>query len=237
MGSTRLPGKTLVEVEGKPLLQHLLERLRASEYLDKTVIATTDLPHDDSIENYCIANKVPCFRGSSDDVLERITEAYLAHGADTGVVVYGDGPLIDPEIIDQTIQVYQASDSFDFVGNDLITTYPGGMEVEVFSIDAICQARLLCTNKSIREHGTLFLRLNPNLFRIHNVEAEGALRRPDLSLEVDTEEDLMVFERVAKHLKDTESFSLHEIIRFVDINNLPTLNQHITSRWKQYRTK
>lgn len=235
MNSSRLPGKTLVEVDGRPLLGHLLDRLKSSKCIDKLVVATTDLSEDKPIEQYCQENAVACFRGSQNDVLERITCAYLSHGADVGVMVYGDGPMIDPEIIDKAIELYQSFRSFDFVGNDLITTFPAGMEVEVFSVDALCRSRSLCTENDIREHGTLFLRQHPDLFRIHNFEAEGTLRRPELFLEVDTQEDLEVFGQVVKHLKDIKSFSLDEIINFVDTNNLQELNENVPRRWKQYR--
>ena len=235
MGSSRLPGKTLIDVDGRPLLGHLLDRLRASESLDELVVATTDLSEDDSIERYCKEFGVACYRGSPNDVLERITCAYLSHGADVGVIVYGDGPMIDPLIIDQAVELYLTSGSFDFVGNDLLTTYPPGMEVEVVNIDALCRSESMCTDANVREHGTLFLRQHPDLFRIHNFEAEGGLRRPDVSLEVDTPEDLEVFDQVAKHLKTISSFSLDEIIKFVDAKNLSELNQHVPRRWKQYR--
>ena len=235
MASSRLPGKTLVEVDDRPLLGHLIDRINASKCLDQLVIATTVLPEDEPIEKYCKEHDVPCYRGSPNDVLERITCAYLSHGADVGVVVYGDGPMIDPMIIDQAVELYLTSGSFDFVGNDLLTTYPPGMEVEVVNIAALCRSESMCTDANVREHGTLFLRQHSDLFRIHNFEAEGVLRRPDLSLEVDTPEDLEVFDQVAKHLKTISSFALDKIIKFVDVKNLKELNQHIPRRWKQYR--
>jgi spore coat polysaccharide biosynthesis protein SpsF (cytidylyltransferase family) len=212
-----------------------MDRLTASKRLDVFVVATTDLVEDDPIEKYCKEFGIACYRGSPNDLLDRITCAYLSHGADVGVIVYGDGPMIDPLIIDQGIELYESFGSFDFVGNDLLTTFPAGMEVEVFSIDALCRSRSMCTDSNVREHGTLFLRQNPKLFRIHNFEAVGVLRRPDLSLEVDTPEDLEVFDQVAKHLNTISSFSLNEIIRFVDANNLKELNEHIPRRWKKYR--
>ena len=235
MGSLRLPGKTLLGIDGKPLIQHLLDRLSTCSRLDQTVIATTDLVEDDSVEKFCKNHGVACFRGSPTDVLSRITGACEAHDARVGVVVYGDGPLIDPQIIDYAIEQYVSLDSADFVGNDLVSSFPAGMEVEVFSMTALSRSNLLCKDENIREHGTLFLRQNPQLFRIESFEAKDQLRRPDLVLEVDTPEDLAVIGPIAKHMKAIDSYSLDEIIKFVDANSLQKLNEHIPRRWREFR--
>lgn len=235
MGSARLPGKTLINVNGEPLLGHLLKRLNICRRLDHIVIATTCLSEDDVIETYCRENSVTCFRGSPTDVLGRLTSAYEDAQATVGVVVYGDGPLIDPTIIDHAIQLFECSGVADFIGNDLKTTFPAGMEVEVFRIDSLVRSEILCTNDAIREHGTLFLRQNTDIFRVDNFEAFGNLRRPDLSLEVDTSEDLTVCDRIVSHLNAISSYSLTDIIDFVDAQDLSKLNQHIQRRWKEYR--
>ena len=235
MGSTRLPGKTLIDVNGEPLLKHLIKRLNTCRRLDHIVVATTCLSEDDVIETYCRENSVTCFRGSSTDVLGRLTAAYRETQAVVGVVVYGDGPLIDPTIIDHAVELFQLSGACDFVGNDLKTTFPAGMEVEVFRIDSLVRSEALCTDDSIREHGTLFLRQNKDMFRVSNFEAFGNLRRPDLSLEVDTWEDLKICDRIVGHLNAISSFSLTDIIDFVDAQNLSKLNQHVQRRWKEYR--
>ena len=235
MGSTRLPGKTLIDVNGEPLLRHLLKRLNNCHRLDHIVVATTCLSEDDVIETYCRENSVTCFRGSPTDVLGRLTSAYGEAQATVGVVVYGDGPLIDPTIIDHAVELFELSGEFDFVGNDLKTTFPAGMEVEVFRIDSLVRSEALCADDAIREHGTLFLRQNTDMFRVSNFEASGNLRRPDLSLEVDTWEDLKVCGRIVGHLNAISSFSLIDIIDFVDAQNLSKLNQHVQRRWKEYR--
>ena len=235
MGSTRLPGKTLIDVNGEPLLRHLLKRLNICRRLDHIVVATTCLSEDDVIETYCRENSVTCFRGSSTDVLGRLTSAYGETQAAVGVVVYGDGPLIDPTIIDHAVELFGLSGVCDFVGNDLKTTFPAGMEVEVFRIDSLVRSEALCTDDAIREHGTLFLRQNKDMFRVSNFEASGNLRRPDLSLEVDTWEDLKVCNRIVSHLNEISSFSLVDIINFVDAQNLNELNQHVQRRWKEFR--
>jgi len=236
MGSTRLPGKTLIKVDGRPLLEHLLDRLQVTERLDKIVVATSKLPEDDHIDNYCTQYGAACYRGSPNDVLDRIMCAFSAYNADVGVVVYGDCPIIDPAIIDQAIELFLSSGKLDFVGNDLVTTFPAGMEVEVFRVDALREADSLCKNEVIREHGTLCLRQNSGQFRLQNFEAQGFLRRPELCLEVDVEEDLIVVDKVIKHLKKIDSYSLERIIEYVDAEKIHSFNEHVHRRWKQYRS-
>ena len=150
--------------------------------------------------------------------------------------MFGDGPLVDPIIVDQAIDLYLAMPDYDFVGNDLKTTYPPGMEVEVFSIPALSESAELCKNSTIREHGTLYLRTNPDVFHLYNFEAEKSLQRPDLALEVDTFEDFQVIQKILEHFGDRVSFSLQEIIDFVDsAGDLAEVNKHIPRRWQQYR--
>jgi len=238
MESTRLPGKALRDVCGKPLLERLLDRLRLAKSVDHIVVATSIRPANDAIEAFCKSHGVECFRGSEDDVLGRLLGALTAARATTGVVVFGDGPLVDPASIDQLAGEYRrAAPPYHFVGNDLKTTYPPGMEVEVFSVAALAEADRNCTDPKIREHGTLYLRLNPGLYRLLNIEAPEPLRRPDLELEVDTEADLQVLEWVTAHFGSRTDFSLADIIRLLDGQpQLTAINRDIPRRWKEFRS-
>jgi spore coat polysaccharide biosynthesis protein SpsF len=235
MGSERLPGKSLIEIAGQPLMGHLIDRLQACHRLDGIVIATTDLAADDPIEEYAASRQVPCFRGAAEDVLDRITQASQSHEAKICVVVYGDGPLIDPQIIDGAVEMFIESESVDFLGNDLQSTFPSGMEVEVMSMQALAMSHSLCQDAATREHGTLFLRQHPNLFRVKNFEAQGYQRRPDLYLEVDEPVDLPVVESIARHLQKQGSYALDTIIELVDEQGLSRVNSHILRRWQQFR--
>ena len=235
MDSSRLPGKALIEVNGTPLLGYLLDRLSSCSSVDKLVVATTSLSEDDQIKDYCQERGVACYRGPVSDVLKRLTLTYVTEGADICVTAYGDGPLIDPAIVDQAVELYQCFGTFDFVGNDLKTTFPPGMEVEVFSIDSLRRAEEMCNDIEVREHGTLFLRQHPEIFRLFNFEAQHPLRRPDLSLEVDVPADLLVLKKVMQHFSGKKTYSLGEIIEFVDANNIWELNQNIPRRWEKFR--
>src|SRR5579863_6664784 len=103
MGSTRLPGKSMKEIVGKPVLELLLERLRRSRRIHETVVATTTLPEDDVLERLCQRLGLPCFRGQSEDVLDRVAKAAASAGADIIVEITGDCPLTCSEVVDEAV--------------------------------------------------------------------------------------------------------------------------------------
>lgn len=236
MGSSRLPGKVLHPVLEKPLLGHLLDRLECCRRLDGIVIATSTRPENDPIEAFCRRRGVACFRGDEDDVLGRMAAAVAWAGAEVGVEVFGDCPLIDPAIVDDFVSFFLADGGWDFVGNDLVTTFPPGQEVEVFRAAALADAARRCGDPAIREHSTLFIRRHPDLYRVLNREAEGRLRRPDLELEVDDPEDLAVVEAVLARFEGRPDVGLAEIIGFLDAHpDIRDANTHVERRWKQFR--
>lgn len=238
MGSARLPGKVLREVAGKPLLGHLLDRLGRAKGIDGIVVATSIRSENDAVEHYCQGRDIACFRGAEDDVLGRMLGALQSQQANVGVEVYGDCPLIDPAIVDRMIGVYRdAGGMLDFVGNDLSTTWPPGMEVEVFSVAALEDSAQRCRDPAVREHGTLFIRQNPGLYRLKNIEAPPAYRRPELELEVDTAEDMIVIGRILEHFSDRPDFSLGDLIAFLGAHpDLAAINKDIPRRWKEFRS-
>ena len=236
MGSQRLPGKAMREVGGKPLLGYLLDRLRRATRVKTVVVATSTAPANDVIAAFCALGGVACFRGSEADVLERTLGALHSIDAEFAALVFGDGPLIDTAIVDRMIEAFFAMQPCDFVGNDLKTTFPPGMEVEVFAVRALADADRRCDDASMREHGTLFIRRNPDLYRISNVEAPPHLRRPDLSLEVDTEADFRVVKTILEHFGDRQDVPLEDIVRFLDERpEIAAINRNVPRRWKVFR--
>lgn len=237
MGSSRLPGKTLAEVNGRPLLGFLIERLKQSRLITHIVVATTDTAKDDAIADYCAAKGLAIFRGSEDDVLERMIGAYRSQSADICVEAFGDGPLIDPEVVDLVIQRFiDSNGTVDLVGNDMKTTYPPGMDVEAFSMTAFEKSDGMATDPDIREHGTGFMRQNPDVFRLLNIEAPEHQRRPEFEIEVDTAEDFGVVKSIIEHFAPKTNFTLDEIIAFLDTRpDIVALNQDVHRRWKEYR--
>lgn len=237
MGSQRFPGKTMSLLSGKPLLSHLVARVRSAKEIDGFVVATSVNTEDDRIEEFCDLNGWQCFRGSQKDVLGRMSAALVDCEAELGVVVYGDNPLVDPVIIDEVVSKFTVEASYDWVGNNLITTFPPGMEVEVFRTDCLVEAARLAKKKEYREHGTLFLRKNPQKYRLLNVEAKGVRRRPDLCLGVDTQEDASVVEAVIEKFAYSLGFSLEDIVSFLDTQpELVEKTRNVHRRWRQYRS-
>ena len=125
MGSSRLPGKSLAEIEGRPMLWHVIQRVKRASLVDRVVVATSTAPADDAIEKMCRENGVPCYRGSEDDVLDRFYHAARAEKAGQVVRITADCPLIDPEMIDRVVRRFQRGD-LDYASNAMVRTYPEG---------------------------------------------------------------------------------------------------------------
>jgi len=133
MSSTRLPGKVLMEICGKPLLWHVVNRVSHSKYISQIVIATSTNPKDDEIEKFAKKYKLKVFRGSENDCLDRYYKAAKKYKADVIVRITADCPLICPEIIDRVIAEFKKNNS-DYVSNSIIHTFPDGVYVEVFRL-------------------------------------------------------------------------------------------------------
>jgi spore coat polysaccharide biosynthesis protein SpsF len=236
MASNRLPGKALVPINSKPVLGHLIDRLRTCKSLDEVIVATSLNREDQAILDYCQNSNVICFRGSEDDVLGRLVLALENSKVDIGVLTFGDGPLIDPVLIDSFVEIFLQDGSLDFLSNDLKTTYPPGMEVEIFKTAALVDSNARNTNSNSREHGTLYIRQHPEIYKSKNIEASLEHYRPDLELELDTIEDLQVIKAIFNHFSDRPNFGLDDVIKFMDENpNLSKININIPRQWKQYR--
>ncbi len=168
MGSSRLPGKILLEMGGKPMLQHVLERTQRARSLDSVVVATTTDPTDDPVAAFAASTGVPCTRGSLHDVLDRYYQAARLHQAEVVVRITADCPLIDPQVIDETVQlvtqsasVLGPSSSVDFSCNRLPPpfgrSFPIGLDVEVCTFTALERAWKESTETFHREHVMPFL--------------------------------------------------------------------------------
>jgi spore coat polysaccharide biosynthesis protein SpsF (cytidylyltransferase family) len=236
MGSNRLPGKALLKINNIPAIIYIYKRVLASKSIDDVVIATTNNKQDDSIEELCKKEKILCYRGPEDDVLKRLVLALQKYKANVGVIIYGDCPLIDPNIISQVVNVYKDNiEYYDFVSNDLKTTFPPGMEVEVVSLEALKKANSSIINPSIREHGTLHIRKNPEIFRLLNVEAPEKYNFPNIEIELDTIEDYSVIDKIARNFTDY-NYDLEKILSFLEVNpSICDLNKNIPRKWKKFR--
>lgn len=237
MASSRLPGKSLADIEGSPLLSRMVARLRQSLLLDRIVIATTSEPQDDPIAELADELGLDCFRGSEDDVLGRVLGALDYFDVDLHAEFQGDNPLPDPLLIDAVIGFYlKNQDRFDYVTNALRTTFPPGAEVAVYPAAVLRRAEIYVEDLQLREHVGIHIYQRPDLFRIHNIEAPPWLRAPHVHIEVDTAEDLELVRRVYRHfLPKREVFGLGEILEFVQREGLVELNSSIERRWRSFR--
>lgn len=190
MSSTRLPGKVMLDLGGRPVVDHVFMRARASRLADDVCVATTIEDTDDVLAAHLDTLGVQHIRGSLNDVLARYVQAAEASRADTIVRITCDCPLIDPAIIDETIAAFRAAPAVDYCSNTLVRTYPIGMDTEVFSREALERAYAQATAATEREHVTPYLYQHPELFALRNVEAPGWARRPDLRLTLDEPADL-----------------------------------------------
>ena len=170
MTSTRLPGKVMKEVLGKPLLEYQIERLKRANEADQLVIATTTNDTDQPIVELCKRLGVAYYSGSEEDVLSRYYEAATEFGADVVVRVTSDCPLIDPAVVDKVIKHYKDNwDKYDYVSNTLTRTYPRGLDTEVFSYKVLQEAFFNAKEQSEREHVTPYICWHPERYRLGNV--------------------------------------------------------------------
>lgn len=239
LGSSRLPGKVLIPLwNGKSPLQVLVERLGASGVVEEIIINTTTNPKDDKLIEFCETKGIRYYRGSEEDVLRRMCDCIRKYNMENFIEVFGDCPLIDPRVVDAIAGVFRDGDH-DFVGNDLKTTFPPGFEVEIVKSSALLLSEKLCKDASIREHGTLFIRQNPTLFNILNIEySKKTSDLPHLTL--DTLEDFKVINHLHEALssKYGKLFSLENVLNFISENSeIIEANRHIERRWKQYRNE
>lgn len=216
MRSERLPGKVLCKCMGRPLLALLIERLLRSETVDEIVIATTVDASCDPLVGVALAAGAKVFRGSEENVSERVTRAMSGAGAEIVVQLTGDNPLVDPSIVDQMVRTC-ASGSFDFVTNARKPSYPEGFEVQVMPVETLCRSYALSSDSARREHVCLAVHENPGLFRIRDIVAPPALHRPDLRFTLDTKADLDVICEVFGSLYPANAaFGCAEVIRLLD---------------------
>ena len=197
--STRLPGKVLRDVAGKPLLAYVVERLQHAKSVDRVVVATSAERSDDAIESLCRARGVDCHRGPGDDVAGRILGAVHAVDSHVAVRISGDSPLLDQHLIDHAVSLLE-DDEKDLSTNVYPTrTFPHGQSVEAFRAEALERGYALAADASDLEHVTPVFYRHAAEFRIASFTREPDLG--DLRLVVDTQEDFERFARVVSAME------------------------------------
>jgi spore coat polysaccharide biosynthesis protein SpsF len=210
MSSTRLPGKVLKHVLGKPLLMYQVERLQRVEQSDAIVLATTTNEADQVLVDFAQAHELACYRGSEEDVLSRYQEAAEEAAADVVIRVTADCPLIDPAVIDEVIATFtQSQPDCDYASNTIRRTYPRGMDCEVFSRKALDIAHAQAVQAADREHVTPFIYRHADRFALRNVEygSDRSYHR----WTVDTIQDFALVNRILEHLyPENPNFTLED---------------------------
>ena len=208
MGSTRYPGKVMEKLRGeKKVLDYVINQLKFSKSIENVIIATTTLKQDDVIVNYAKDNNLKYFRGEPLDVLDRYYQCAKEFSLETIVRMTSDCPFLDPTVVDKTVNAFYQSD-FDFISNNLIRTYPIGVDTEIFSFETLEKAWKEARLPSEREHVTPFIKKNDTIFKIHNLENEQQV--PIYRITIDRREDLKFLKEIAKNIN-------HEPILMKDV--------------------
>ncbi len=212
MGSTRLPGKVMRSLIGKPVLWHVVDRLRFCQKVEAIVVATTTEVEDDVIEDWCCADWVRCFRGSQEDVLDRYYQAAKFFQASSILRITADCPALDPMVIDELISEYEIH-GYDACG--LVGGFPDGLDCEVMSFSSLERAWKEADMASEREHVTPYIHGHPELFRVGMFERFFNLGHHRWTL--DEEPDFRFLERVFHRLyRENTPFVTSDILTLLD---------------------
>jgi len=226
-GSTRLPGKILLPLADMPMLWHVIVRCKKSKLVDKVIVATSTDAGDNPIEELCKQHGIDYFRGDLDDVLNRFKQCADTFNLDTIVRVTSDCPLVDPDIIDQSISMFNAHNDIDYVSNVLDRTFPRGLDCEVFSRPALDEAHTKAMKQQEREHVTPWIVANKKTLVFVVAPAyHGAFR-----LTVDDTPDYLLMQKMYSiFYKQGEIIDTKTVIEY--LNSHPELleNQSVTQK-------
>lgn len=235
MGATRLPGKVLMEVCEKPLLEHLIDRLKLSKNLDNVIVATTNNYIDDPIANLCKQLNVDYFRGSENDVLKRVLECAKFYKTDVIIEITGDCPMIDWTVVDEVIELYKNS-NYDYISNILKRTYPRGLDVQVFSTKILEKVNSLTNHPIDREHVSIYIYNHPEVFSLYGIELDNKEAHPEYRWTLDTIEDYNFIKAVFERLYPSNpEFTYKDVYQLLEKEkDLCNINSQIQQRNIEY---
>ncbi len=230
MGSSRLPGKVLLDLAGSSVLSRVVARVRRFRRIDEAWVVTSILPVDDVIEKACAGWKIPVFRGSDADVLDRFYRAARSARADACVRITSDCPLIDPGVSDRVIRAFQeASPPVDYASNKIPQSFPRGLDTEVFTATALERAWREAKEPYQRAHVTIYLYENPGAFRLLPVTSD--VDRAGWRWTVDTAEDLAFVREIYARFAPRDDFSWEEVLELLRREPaLTEINRHVIQK-------
>lgn len=223
LSSSRLPGKVLRDLGGRPMLAWTLERVRAATQVTKVVVATSTEASDDPLAIFCAAQGVDCYRGSLENVAARYALAARAEAVNAFIRITGDAPLIDPAIIDWAIKLYHAGD-WDLVTNVLVRTFPKGQSAEVLRSSTFFQVCAEMSDPVHLEHVTPFYYENLGRFRI--AAFTSGSDKGGVQLSVDTPEDFAVAEYLVRQSGGRPQ-GWRELLALKDTMPMPSSNSSL----------
>lgn len=227
MGSTRLPGKVLMTLLDRPVIQWVHERALRIPGVDEVVIATSTSATDDPLASWCEANGALLFRGSPDDVLDRYARCAQRHDADAVVRITADCPLLDPAVSGRVVQAFLDREGCDYASNTQPPTFPDGLDTEVMSRRALEMSADEAVEQFDREHVTQFIRRHPERFAAESIVCEHDNSGDRWTL--DEPADLVFLSAVAQRLRHVgASGSMSEVLAVLDAEpELRSLNSGI----------
>lgn len=229
MGSTRLPKKMFKKICGKPLLWHVIQRVKSSNLVNRIILATTHKKEDDRIVKFAKKMRLPYYQGNNKDVLDRIYKTAKKFRSDIIIRITPDDPFKDPKIIDSFIKYFlKHKDQLDYLSNTIKPTYPEGLDIEIFSFGALERAWQEAKKPSEREHVTPYIWKNPKKFRIKNLSYKKNLSK--LRWTIDYLEDLKFAREVYRRLYPKKKiFLMEDILKILKKEpKLQSINQGIT---------
>ncbi len=230
MGSSRLPGKVLMDLAGETVLERVVHRVQRCRNVDEVVVATSVSVDDDKIVATCKQVDVPVFRGSESDVLDRFLMTADAHHADICVRITADCPLIDPGVSDEIILRFeQANPSVDYASNKIPQSYPRGLDTEVFTFDALERAWKEANQPYERAHVTIYLYEHPDQFKLLSVTSK--VDRADWRWTVDTPEDFEFIRQIYQRFEGNDHFGWQDVIALLEREpTLCDINRHVRQK-------
>lgn len=216
MGSSRLPGKVLMDIGGVPALERVVRRLRLCRRVDDIVLATTTSRQDDALAEWARSSGLAVYRGSEEDVLERVVRAQQTMESEVVVEITGDCPLLDTELIDLGVETFFANDC-DVVTNVRVPSWPQGADVQVFRLKQLAEVAETIDDAAVREHVSLYFYEHPERYRILHLLAPRSLHAPQRRLQLDYAEDLEFIRAVYSKLEPRhgDRFGTREVLELV----------------------
>jgi len=213
--SQRLQNKVLEEIEGSPMISHIIRRVKLAKKIQQIILATSDRESDRVLLKIAKEHEIIGFAGNEEDVLARFFEAAKKNNADPIIRITGDCPLVDYKLIDDMVEIFENSE-YDYMSNTIERTFPDGLDVEIFSFDTLKQAHINAEWKSEREHVTPYIIKNKQIFSTFNYKSNNDFS--SLRWSVDEKDDLIMIKQIFVKMKPEIIFSTEQVLKLIHDN-------------------